>query len=85
MEVAKAEIPTGFPRKFSIITRIILLSISSKPNSSTFKEFNANLVIPISISPFPLISAKSRTLRKSAFAILGVPRLLLAISSAASS
>ena len=61
-----------------------LLSISSRPYSSTFNAFNACCVIPRSITAITNTCAKSLTLLNKPLAILGVPRLLPAISVAAS-
>ena len=80
--VAIVESPTGPPLNLSIMVNSILLSISSKPCASTFNAPKAYLAISIVIDPFPLICAKSLTLRSNAFAILGVPLLRPAISIA---
>tara|TARA_B000000441_G_C21695584_1_gene322509 strand:+ start:714 stop:914 length:201 start_codon:yes stop_codon:yes gene_type:complete len=61
----------------------ILLSISSSPFISTLSALRLDFVILISILPSPFICAKSLTLLRREFAILGVPLLLLAISIAA--
>ena len=81
--VARVLSPTGPPLNLSISVVRILLSISSKPCASTCKAFNPIWVMFRLMVPSPLICAKSRIRRKSALAIRGVPRLLLAISMAA--
>ena len=63
----------------------ILLSISSRPYWSIFRAVRAIFVIFVSILPLPFTCAKSLTRRSKALAIRGVPRLLPAISKAASS
>ena len=82
--VAIVVMPTGPPLNFSMIVSRILLSISSRPYSSTFNAFNACCVMARSTTPLLNTWAKSLTLLKNPLAILGVPRLLPEISLAAS-
>jgi len=82
--VAMVVIPTGPPLNLSMMVVRILLSISSKPNSSTFNALRPCCVQPKSITPLPNTMAKSRMRRNNPFAIRGVARLRPAISLAAS-
>ena len=81
---ARALSPTGPPWNLSIIAFKYRWSVSFNPNSSMLSLFKAILVIPLFIlfSSSFAYCAKSRTRLKNLFAILGVPRLLLAISTA---
>ena len=81
--VAIVFIPTGPPLNFVTIASIILLSISSNPFLSIFRELRLFIVISLVIFPSPSTSAKSLTLLNKLFNILGVPLLLEAISKEA--
>ena len=85
IDAAILSIPTGPP--LNLLIRLVKYSMSvlSNPYSSTCSLFKLEFVISFVIIPSPFTKAKSLTLFKSLFAILGVFLLLLAIIVAAAS